>query len=121
MREKRVHEVKGTRRSPKKPFVEIPTIGKLFQPRGVYDGKMFHSAGKVTYTFVDQKEVISLHFDRQRKAIFYKGHNILNIKLTSNQTQHLERFGVELHRDMGTRNFTNAFQKVLSAVTAQKK
>lgn len=102
-----------------RPYVEIPNIDKLFEPHGVYDGKMFHTTDKVTYTFVDNKEVVSLHFDKRRQAIFYRGHNIANLSLTDDQKNHLERFARELQKDSHTRTFAGAYSKALD--TARKR
>jgi len=118
MVQKQTHERKA--KPSARPYVQIPTYGKLFQPRGVYDGKMFHSGSKITYTFVYKKEVVSLHYDRQRKAIFYKGHSVANMKLSADQIQHLQRFGSELQRNDQTRTFANAFNKILKSLLKKK-
>lgn len=98
-------------------FSARPVYGKLFKKDGVLDGKMFHAAEKVTYTFVSNNEVISLHFDRLKQTIFYKGHNINNISLTPTQRSHLDLFKKELSKKGETHSFlrpyTEAFEKFL--------
>lgn len=98
---------------PPRPYVEMPNIEKLFEPHGVYDGKMFYTGDKVTYTFIDKKEVVSLHFDKRRQAIFYRGHNIVNLSLTDDQKNHLERFARELEKNPHTHPFVGAYAKIL--------
>ncbi|MBI2340711.1 MAG: hypothetical protein HYU99_10185 [Deltaproteobacteria bacterium] len=87
----------------------------MFKPHGVYDGKMFYTHDKVTYTFVDNKEVVSLHFDKKRQAIFYRGHNIANLNLTDDQKRHLDRFAEELDKDPQTKSFSPIYSKALGA------
>jgi len=125
MKEKNLEESKsqgsltqGSLTQPR-PYVQIPNIDKLFEPHGIYDGKMFYTTDKATYTFVDKKEVVSLHFDKRRQAIFYRGHNIANLNLTDDQKNHLERFSQELEKDPHTRTFAAAYSKALNAATKQ--
>ncbi len=40
---------------------------------------------RLTYTFILDKEVASIHFDRSRREIFFKGHNIANMELSPQQ------------------------------------
>lgn len=53
------------------------------------DGMLASYADRVTYTFVLNDEVASIHFDRLRGEIFFKGHNIRNIDLTNSQREAL--------------------------------
>ncbi|HBF12772.1 MAG TPA: hypothetical protein DDW49_05195 [Deltaproteobacteria bacterium] len=94
---------------PPRPTLESPRLGQFYKKKGVYDGKLLHSASKVTYTFVGDNEVISLHFDRDRKAIFYKGHNIENIELSNIQQAHLEKFRQALIKNPGTKDMIGDF------------
>lgn len=121
MTDKRLHEGKGTKELPARPYVQVPSYEKLFQPHGAYDGKMFHSAGKVTYTFIDKKEVVSLHFDRQRKRIFYKGHNVDNLDLNQARVQHLEKFGSQMQKRPATRSYAGAYLKLLQSILKKRK
>lgn len=90
-----------------------PNYDHLFKKHGVLDGKMFYTSDKVTYTFVDNDEVISLHFDINRKTIFYKGHNISNVELTPLQCQHLIQFKNELEKHGETGSFVLAYSNLL--------
>ena len=40
---------------------------------------------RLTYTFIDHETVASIHFDRKRQEIFYRGHNIKNMVLSEEQ------------------------------------
>lgn len=106
-----------TRAGPK-PFMEPPVLGRLFQKKGVYDGRLFHSSTKVTYTFVNEKEVISLHFDKSRGAIFYKGHNIENSALAQGQVGHLQQFLDALKKEKATQPFVRPYKKTLKKYLA---
>ncbi|MBI4211032.1 MAG: hypothetical protein HY540_00195, partial [Deltaproteobacteria bacterium] len=45
---------------------------------------------RFTYTFLFQHEVSSIHFDRRRGEIFYRGHNIANLVLGDSQKRILQ-------------------------------
>lgn len=99
-----------------RPYVEPTGLGKLFKRNGVYDGRLFHSMDKVTYTFVDNQEVISLHFDKSKKAIFYKGHNISNVSLNPDQWRHLEIFQATLVEDPKAKDFVEPYKEILQSI-----
>lgn len=113
MRGKGVQGIEGKQKAAPKPYVEHPKFGTFFKKRGAYDGKMFHAKDKVTYTFVANEEVVSLHFDRSRQTIFYKGHNISNIDLKPEQVEYLEQFREALEEDPETSNMVHAYNEVL--------
>lgn len=115
MRAKGVQGFEEKQIAPPKPYVEQPKFGTFFKKHGVYDGKMFHTKDKVTYTFVANEEVVSLHFDRSRQTIFYKGHSIFNIELKPEQVGYLEQFREVLEEDPETNNMVHAYNKVLHA------
>jgi hypothetical protein len=92
--------------------IEPTGVSEVFRPKGVYDGKILHSGTKVTYTFLDDAEVISLHFDKTRRAIYYQGHRIDNLKLTEKHIQHVENFRRALEKNPETEGFTSTFTKV---------
>lgn len=98
------------------PHIEPPALGNIFKKRGEFDGKLFHSSKKATYTFVEQQEVIALHFDKERKSIFYKGHNISNIRLSDVQRQHLELFQKALEKNPKTQPMVSAYKQALKAI-----
>lgn len=44
---------------------------------------------RFTYTFIFEEEVASIHFDRRRQEIFFKGHHIRYMELSSGHLQAL--------------------------------
>lgn len=96
-----------------RPYVEQPKWGQLFKKKGIFDDKLFCSSTKVTYTFVADKEVVSLHFDRERKTLFYKGHSVTNMKLTPIHWQHLEQFGLALEKHPQGAKFAAVYHTAL--------
>lgn len=93
----------------------LPRLEKAFQKHGAYDGKLFHSTDKVTYTFVADQEVISLHFDRLRKTIFYQGHNIDNLILGTEQIGYLEQFSQTITKNHETSDFVVPYSETLQS------
>ena len=93
------------------PGFTPPTLAKAFKKNGLYDGKVFHSEDKVTYTFLTDQEVVSLHFDLKRSSIFYKGHKIENLELTPEQKGQLEQFAKVLQEKPETASFAIEYQK----------
>lgn len=92
------------------PGFAPPILAKAFKKNGLYDGKLFHSEDKVTYTFLTDQEVVSLHFDLKSGAIFYKGHKLENFELAPEQKQHLQQFLKVLEKPE-TAVFAKAYQK----------
>lgn len=60
--------------------------------KGFHEAKLFHSKDRATLTFYAGLEVASIHFDRGRGEIFYKGHNVKNMTLTQDQWLQLQNF-----------------------------
>lgn len=97
------------------PFPGIRTLETVFQKNGLYDEKLFYSDDKVTYTFVSGEEVVSLHFDKVKKTIFYKGHNIANLSLNLRQIHHLEQFRNALEKNPEAVVFAAPYSRTLNA------
>ncbi len=89
-----------------------PGYDQLFKKHGVLDRKLFHANNKITFTFVANSEVVSLHFDSVRKTIFYKGHNVANLKLTPIQKEQLLQFKKELEKNPETESFAGPYSEV---------
>lgn len=75
---------------------------------------------RVTYTFVYGKEVGSIHFDRGRSEIFFKGHNIRNMELEDWHWQILEKMRVILSTHNKLRNFTTPYSRLLEKMALEK-
>jgi len=101
------------------PYVEayVPSyspldLGKFFQPKGNYDGKIHCTDERVTYTFLDHEEVITLHYDKNRKELFYKGHQVTNLTITTKEKEHIEKFLQALKNHPEAKNFIDDFVKL---------
>jgi len=75
---------------------------------------------RLTYTFILDSEVASIHFDRNRGEIFYKGHNIINLELSENQKKVLKSFLMVLEGDAKGKEFLNAYSATLERSLADK-
>jgi len=75
---------------------------------------------RCTYTFIMDNEVASIHFDRGRKEIFFKGHNILNIALSPGQLKALKVFQDVLASDEQGKLLFNDYTATLGNILADK-
>ena len=75
----------------------------------------------MTYTFALGTEVGSIHFDRNRGEIFYKGHNIRNMDLEPWQIQVMEQLRQILAKDGQWSRFAEPYGRVLDKITLEKK
>jgi len=73
---------------------------------------------KLTYTFIIDREVASIHFNRLRGEIFFKGHNIRNINLNPNQIKALKDLKNVLLTDDKGRRFFSDYDATLSRCLA---
>lgn len=105
----------------KEHYIAPPNYGKLLQRHGVYDDRLFCSRDKVTHTFItEDKEVVSLHFDKTKKAIFYNGRNILHEKLAAEKQHHFEYFREAMSKSEKTHGFLKSFDQVYASFLKQK-
>jgi len=74
----------------------------------------------LTYTFILEREVASIHFDRLRGEIFFKGHNIKNMELTPEQEQALKDLRSVLMQDSRARPFLSDYDATLGRLLADK-
>lgn len=75
---------------------------------------------RVTYTFILDDEVASIHFDRRRGEIFFKGHNINHMELTGNQLKSLEQMKGVLADDEKARKILPDYSATLARCLADK-
>lgn len=75
----------------------------------------------MTYTFAYDSEVGSIHFDRSRGEIFYKGHNIRNMDIENWQIQVLEQLRQVLSRQLEGKRFVMAYGKALDKALQEKR
>lgn len=57
------------------------------------EAKLFLRPDRATLTFFAKDGVASIHFDRDRSEVFYKGHNVKNMTLTAQEWDYLQHFG----------------------------
>jgi len=77
------------------------------------EAKLFRTPDRATLTFFLGPEVASIHFDRQRNEIFYKGHNVKNMTLTQDQWLALQNFSNYLTREGVEDSFCQAYEACL--------
>ena len=75
---------------------------------------------RVTYTFIMDEEVASIHFDRRRGEIFFRGHNIKNMHLSQKQVKALNVMREVLEADKQGRELYPAYSATLDRLLADK-
>lgn len=69
---------------------------------------------RFTYTFIFQDEVASIHFDRRRQEIFFKGHNIRYMELSDDHLRALWNLAEVIAKDREARVYTTAYRETLA-------
>ena len=85
------------------------------------DSQLISFGDRFTFTFAQGREVGSIHFDRSRGEIFYKGHNIRNMDMEEWQMQILEGLRQTLHHDEQGKAFAADYARTLDKVTLEKR
>lgn len=75
---------------------------------------------RVTYTFILDDEVASIHFDSQRGEIFFKGHNIAHLELSQRQKEALVQMKDILEADEKARKMLPKYLATLARYHADK-
>lgn len=75
---------------------------------------------RLTYTFILNKEVASIHFDRGKREIYFKGHNILNVELLPEQLKALKDLQGILSEDEQGKLLFNDYVATLGHILADK-
>lgn len=76
------------------PFTRPPSSsseGSRESQKSFASPRFFFDKHRFTYTFLFDGEVASVHFDANRAEIFFKGHNIRNMKLSESQIHLLKQ------------------------------
>lgn len=71
-----------------------------------------------TYTFIMGREVASIHFDRGRGEIFFRGRNIRNMELDVKQKQVLNGLKLVLNGDKRGEVFLKDYDATLGRILA---
>lgn len=94
------------------PYPSLPTLPK--------ESRLVTFGDRVTYTFTHGKEVGSIHYDRSRHEIFYKGHNIRHMEMEEWQWQMMEKFRQVLRGDAKCNSFVESYGQTLDKVVLEK-
>ncbi len=112
-------EIEKQSREAKSLNQEKPAEG---MPPNPMNGVQIISFGeRITYVFSQGKEVGSVHFDRGRMEIFYKGHNIRNMDLEDWQSEVLTNLRHILANDSQGKPFAASYGKTLDKILLEKK
>ena len=104
-----------SRRRGRKRKLSTPlNLERIYKKNGSYDGKVFYSADKVTYTFLYEDDVIVLHFDMNRNNLYLKGHKITSLDMRENLEEFLTMFKKSLQDNPKTEKFVKPFDTVVS-------
>lgn len=76
---------------------------------------------RLTYTFILEREVASIHYDHGRKEIFFKGHNVKNMKLTGAQIEALKGVKAILMQDGRAKGLLPDYEATLGRILADNK
>ncbi len=88
--------------------------------RGSPDSVIAIYKDRLTYTFIMGEEVASIHFDRSRGEIFFRGHNIVHMKLGPMERKALIALIGVLEEDEQGREFKESYSATLDRVLADK-
>jgi fructose-1,6-bisphosphatase len=95
---------------------KVPGKGKMAE-----DSMLAVYKDRVTYTFILEKEVASVHYDRKRGEIYFSGHNIRNMDLSNEQRQALMDMGTAMQADEKAKEFSSSYDATLARILADNK
>ena len=109
-----------TRDETKKERV-TPPIGPAFPTQhplsvDLKGARLTSSQDKITYIFQLQGEVVSIHFDKKRSEIFFKGHNVMNLELDEGLAGSLRLLQNILLASEKERRFYKSYSEVLKKI-----
>ncbi|PIR17249.1 MAG: hypothetical protein COV46_05015 [Deltaproteobacteria bacterium CG11_big_fil_rev_8_21_14_0_20_49_13] len=128
---KNIHEPNGERlmneeaKGRESPLERIKKTGGVAHPVKQRMGRPADSMlavyrDRFTYTFILDKEVASIHFDRSKKEIFFRGHNILKMVLSPEQVRALKSAQEVLEDDEQGKLLFNEYVATLGGLLADK-
>lgn len=88
--------------------------------KGAPDSVIAIYKNRLTYTFIMENEVASIHYDRSRGEIFFRGHNIAHMELGSRERKALIALIGVLEEDEQGREFKDSYSATLDRVLADK-
>ena len=90
------------------------SLERVHDQKRYYDGKIFYGADRVTYTFVYDDEVVVLHFDVNRKTLFFKGHRVESLSIHPQIKEFLLSFKERLVENEQTKEFLESFEMAVA-------
>ncbi len=110
-----------TEHAPGSPPVPVPGQAEDAWKGLPSDSQLVSFGERFTFTFAHGREVGSIHFDRGRGEIFYKGHNVRNMDLEEWQMQVLEGLRKTLAHDEQGKAFADDYARTLDKVIWEKR
>lgn len=111
-------EIKEARERKTEKQVVSPKKEEQIPP--IRGGQLASFGERVTYTFLHEGDVGSIHYDRMRGEIFYKGHNIRNMELSESHMQILEKMRSVLKNAPQESRFAETYGKTLDKIVLEK-
>lgn len=105
----------------KTPAREFRSPLKGEEGKSPAESQLISFGDRMTYVFAFGKEVASIHFDKGRGEIFYKGHNIRNMDIEEWQMQLLERLRSLLASEERGRAFVESYGRTLDKIVLEKR
>lgn len=85
------------------------------------DGMLAVYKDRLTYTFIMGQEVASIHFDRIKKEIYFRGHNILHDSLNAEKIKALEGLKEVLRSEERAKPYLGDYEATLARILADNK
>jgi len=82
--------------------------------RQFQEARLFSTGDRATLTFYLGQEVASIHFDKNRGEIFFRGHNVKNMTLNQEQWELLQQFGEYLKTHGAALELSQAYEASLA-------
>lgn len=94
-------------------------IDRKTKPLGWEDfreARLFATPERATLTFYQGSQVASIHFDKKRQEIFFRGHNVKNMTLTEEQWMALRQFTQYLREHQVDREMIQSYEECLEQI-----
>jgi hypothetical protein len=105
--------------SEKKPLEAQPEINRKTKTLGwekFREARLFATPDRATLTFYQGSQVASIHFDKKRQEIFFRGHNVKNMTLTEEQWMALRQFTQYLKDHQVDREMIRSYEQCLEQI-----
>lgn len=88
------------------------------EPEKQVDSMLAVYKDRLTYTFIMDREVASIHYDKTKGEIFFKGHNLHNLYLSDEQVKALEELKSVLAKDKEGNSLLDDYNTTLDTLLA---